>query len=201
MSSPLPVSPLVVNPSVPGLLYSGLLNFGSIAPTRQALGPSADSSAKRNQLALMINRTRVAAGQTPLARNPELEQAADLHSQDMAVNDYLEHEGSDGSSPQMRAAQAGYEVVPGSGWLVVELISAISDEPAGPLVWWLTESPRVHGRHLLDPRYRELGIGYAEGGSYGSYWTALVGCRPGVLPDVELDGIRYRHEERCQPGG
>src|SRR5919199_152732 len=84
-----------------------------------------------------------------------------------------------------------------SGWIVVEVISAISADPQGPVDWWLNDSPEVHGKVLLNPRWREIGVGYAEGGQYGHYWTALFGCRPGVLPSVTLDGVAYTHTEQC----
>lgn len=152
------------------------------------------------ELAGLVNRARVSAGQKPLAISAELERAAQDHSRDMAANDFLDHQGSDGSTPQERAVRAGYRVPPGRGWLVVEIISAISDQPAGPLAWWTQESPAVHGRVLLHPRWREMGVGYVQGGRYGNYWTVLFGCRPGVLPTVELDGTTYQHTEDCDTG-
>jgi hypothetical protein len=115
----------------------------------------------------------------------------------MVAHNLLDHIGSDGSSPQERADRFGYHVPPQCAWIVVEVISAISDDPAGPLDWWLNQSPEVHGRVLTEPRWREMGVGYAVGGEYGTYWTVLVGCRPGVLPTVVLDGKTYAHEEHC----
>jgi hypothetical protein len=114
----------------------------------------------------------------------------------MVEHNYLDHTGPDGSVPQQRADQAGYKVPPQSTWIVVELISAISGEPQGPVDWWLNESDQ-HRTVLLNPRWREIGAGYAEGGDYGHYWTALVGCRPGVLPAVSLDGSTYTPSEQC----
>lgn len=56
---------------------------------------------------------------------------------------------------------------------------------------------RQHQKVLMNPRWREIGVGYAQGGDYGNYWTALFGCRPGVLPTVALDGVTYTHTEEC----
>jgi hypothetical protein len=159
--------------------------------------PGAEAVSRTDRLAELINQARVSAGQPPLARSSELDAAAGDHSRDMAEHSYLEHEGLDGSTPQARAAIAGYRVPADSGWLVVELISAISDDAEGPLDWWLGEETGVHRRNLLDPRWREMGVGYASGGEYGNYWTLLLGCRPGVLPVVTLDGVTYRHTEQC----
>lgn len=164
---------------------------------RQAVPGQANTPGSADQLAVLVNRARVAAGRTPLGRSHELDRAAMAHSRDMVDNRFLEHEGSDGSTPQQRAERAGYRVPPNTGWIVVEVISAISDDPVGPLEWWLHESPAVHGRVLMDPRWREMGVGYAAGGEYGSYWTLLVGCRPGVLPVVMVDGQDFPTREGC----
>ena len=157
----------------------------------------AQAGSKSDELALLINRARVKEGLKPLARSASLDRAAEAHSQDMARNSYLDHAAADGSEPMDRAIRAGYGARKGTGWIVVEVISAISGEPAGPLSWWLDESPNVHGRVLRNPRWREMGVGYAAGGEYGNYWTVLVGCQPRVLPVLELDGVTYRHAEEC----
>jgi uncharacterized protein YkwD len=144
-----------------------------------------------------INATRVSNGRLPLADAVELNEAAQEHSEDMVANAYLDHIGSDGTEPQDRAVRAGYQVPPRSGWIVVEVISAISGDPAGPVNWWFNVDPAVHGKVLLNPRWREFGGGYARGGPYGNYWTVLVGCRPSVVPTVVFDGVPYEHAETC----
>jgi cysteine-rich secretory family protein len=160
------------------------------------LPTSARSASQTDDLVERINRARIEAGVLPLARSTELDAAAQTHSADMVQHDYLDHTGSDGSEPQQRAAQAGYRVPPDSAWIVVEVISAISADPQGPVDWWLNESEQ-HSRVLLNPRWREVGAGYASGGEYGNYWTALFGCRPGVLPSVSFNGNTYTPHEEC----
>src|SRR6267378_744309 len=173
------------------VLLLAVLLIGSL-PTAGA----SDPKALTDDLVLRINRARVAAGLLPLARAPELDTAAQAHSADMVAHNYLDHTGWDGSEPQQRAEQAGYKVPPQSGWIVVEVISAISGEPQGPVDWWLDEGVQ-HRPVLLNPRWREIGAGYAAGGAYGNYWTALFGCRPRVLPAVVLDGSSYTPTEQC----
>jgi len=143
----------------------------------------------------LINHARLNAGADPVAVSPELDAAAQAHSVDMVQHNYLDHAGFDGSDPQQRADAAGYHVPPRSGWIVVEVISAISADPAGPVNWWLGD--RQHARVLLNSRWREIGAGYAQGGDYGNYWTADFGCRPGVLPGVSVDGVTYTQTEAC----
>jgi uncharacterized protein YkwD len=154
---------------------------------------------REDRLALMLSRARVGAGLLPLARSPALDRAAVAHAHDMVARGYMEHEAPDGSTPATRAAQEGYETPPGSAWLVVETISAISDEPDGALDWWLSDG--LHRRVVLRSTWREIGVGFAPGGPYGRFWVGLFGCRPNVLPPVLLDGVLAVPDESCSHGG
>src|SRR5438067_1848032 len=98
------------------------------------------TTSKSNALVEKINRARIQVGVLPLARSPELDAAAQAHSVDMVQHNYLDHTGSDGSEPQQRADKAGYHVPGNSGWIVVEVISAMSADPQGPVDWWLNQS-------------------------------------------------------------
>jgi uncharacterized protein YkwD len=179
--------------SIAGRLLAALILSLTSMPT--LVHAQQQPGSRTDQLVDLINHARVNAGLLPLARSPELDDAAQAHSADMVQHNYLDHTGFDGSEPQERADRSGYHVPPNSGWIVVEVISAISAEPQGPLNWWLSDAQ--HRRVLMNPRWRELGIGYAQGGDYGNYWTALVGCRPGVLPTVVLDDQVYTPAEQC----
>src|SRR3954468_10410782 len=95
----------------------------------------ADGPSGEDQMALLVDRSRVEAGLLPLARSSVLDQAAKSHAADMVQYGYMEHEGLDGSTPQSRAAEAGYSVPSGSAWLVVEVISARGDRPGDAVDW------------------------------------------------------------------
>jgi uncharacterized protein YkwD len=60
---------------------------------------ASDPEALTDELVLRINHERVGAGLMPLARAPELDMAAQAHSADMVVHNYLDHTGWDGSEP------------------------------------------------------------------------------------------------------
>lgn len=180
---------------VPRLLAAVLAVLCTFVTPSAHAQQATPSPTKIDQLVELINRARVQAGVMPLARSPELDSAAQGHSADMVQHNYLDHVGWDGTEPQDRADVAGYHVPPRSAWIVVEVISARSADPTGPVDWWLSDSQ--HARVLLNPRWRELGAGYAQGGDYGNYWTVDVGCRPGVLPTVTLDGVDYAQTEQC----
>src|SRR5919199_1477961 len=173
----------------------GLLLVAALALSDPPGDPFRD---REDALALMLGRARVGAGLLPLARSPALDRAAVGHAQDMAARGYMEHEAPDGSTPGTRAAQEGYATPAGSAWMVVETISAISDEPEGPLGWWLADG--LHRRVVLRSTWRELGVGFAPGGPYGRFWVALFGCRPNVLPPVLLDGMLAIPDETCGRG-
>jgi len=149
---------------------------------------------REDRMALMVGRARVNAGLLPLARSVQLDRAAIAHGQNMAARGYMDHDGPDGS-PASRAAAQGYETPRGSAWLVVETISAISDDPEGALGWWLSDG--VHRRVVLRAVWREVGVGYVQGGPYGRFWVALFGCRPNMLPPVLMDGMLDIPTESC----
>ncbi|MCC7105171.1 MAG: CAP domain-containing protein [Chloroflexi bacterium] len=173
----------------------------TVRPTLAPL-PSADSVEAR--MLAGINAERLDQGLVPVAWSPELAEAARRHSADMAVNGYLDHEGLDGSSPADRAAQQGYIVPSGTGWLVIEAISAMPTMDSA-LNWLLTDG--LHRRVLLRPYFREVGIGHVAGGPYGHYWTLDFGCRPNVLPVFPSPGsapnsvaLSFSNED-CAPYG
>jgi hypothetical protein len=167
-----------------------------MAATSQTDAAAGDAFRDReDRMALMVGRARVSAGLLPLARSPQLDKAAIAHAQDMAARGYMDHDAPDGSSPQSRAAVAGYNTPARSAWLVVEAISAISDDPESALGWWLSDS--VHRRVLMHGFWREMGVGFVQGGPYGRFWVGEFGCRPNVLPPVLLDGMLDIPTESC----
>lgn len=164
----------------------------------------AANSAERSMFEA-LNAERLRQGLTPVAWSYELATAAAAHSADMARNDFLEHEGSDGSTPRERAARTGYLLPPGTNWLVIEGISAMPTWESA-LDWLLTDA--LHRRVLLRSVWREVGIGYVQGGRYGNYWTLDFGCRPNVLPvfatprsDGQTFALTFTNENCAANGG
>ena len=141
--------------------------------------PSAkDSSAISRQILDFVNRARLTGRRcgskayppaAPLMQNPLLARAALAHSQDMAVYGGFDHRGHDGSSPAMRVERAGY----GRYLVVGENIAAGAMTPAEVTQGWL-ESP-AHCENIMDPRFSEIGIGFAVNLSSSElvYWTQV----------------------------
>jgi len=106
----------------------------------------------------------------PLTLSAMLNRAALIHSQDMAKNDFFEHEGSDGSKVGDRTARVGYR------WRGVAENIAIGAETAEIVVDGWLKSPG-HCVNIMSPDYTELGIAYVTDpkSKPGIYWTQVFG--------------------------
>lgn len=106
-----------------------------------------------------------------LAADPWLRCAARYHSLWMAETGTFDHtsQGGDlGSSPWDRMANAGFS---GSG--TGENIAAGYTSPEQVVQGWLDSDG--HCANLMSASATLLGVGYAEGGPYGTYWTQDFG--------------------------
>jgi uncharacterized protein YkwD len=128
--------------------------------------PPVDGSVAGQVLAL-VNDARGGAGCPAVRLDDRLSRAAALHSADMAANDYFDHTSRDGRSFVDRVRAQGYDA-PRS-----ENIAAGQRTPADVVAGWL-DSPG-HRRNILDCGSTEMGIGRADGGSFGRYWTQVFG--------------------------
>lgn len=122
----------------------------------------------------LTNVERSKADLPPLTFNPQLTAAAQAHSEDMALNNFLDHQGSDGSSPLDRIKRAGYSPV---GW--AENVAAGQPTPEEAIASWMNEVPPNdgHRRNILNPDYQEIGVGYyaSDTSNYEHYWTQDFG--------------------------
>lgn len=124
----------------------------------------------------LVNQERAKVGADPLKIDQQLDQTADLHSQDQANMDKMTHQGSNGSQPWDRVDATGYE------WSkVAENVSQVALDPEtvmyGGMVGnidmqgWMESS--VHRANILDPDFKEIGVGYAVSGDGSPYWTQV----------------------------
>ncbi|MCL4504746.1 MAG: CAP domain-containing protein [Chloroflexi bacterium] len=165
----------------------------------------------KSSILLAINRVRLASGLTPLAVNPALEKAAQLHSDDMASHGFVDHTGTNGSNPVDRISAAGYPAWQDTRvW--AENVYAGSHGFTEALDYFLRDE--IQRRNFLAPRYREVGIGvggYANAnGEQMIYWTLDFGSQPNVLPIFINDGVTlinvpqvaiHLSQEEAVPGG
>ena len=115
----------------------------------------------------IVNSERARVGLQPLRLHSQLIAAAQAHSDDMARHNFLSHTGSDGSSPFDRMRRYGYNF----RWAGENVASGYSS-PQDVMRGWMNSSG--HRANILNPNFRDLGIGYAQGNS--PYWTQKFGA-------------------------
>ena len=120
------------------------------------------------QVLTLVNAERAKAGCGALATSSALQAAAQGHSADMAANDYFSHTSQDGRSFSDRIRAAGY-----TGGAIAENIAAGQATASAVMTSWMNSSG--HRANILNCAYRYLGVGYAKGGTYGTYWTQDFG--------------------------
>lgn len=106
----------------------------------------------------------------PLASSVQLSQVALAYARDMATWGYMNHTGHDGSSPAQRISRSGYR------WSEVGENLASGVMTADEVVRGWLGSPE-HCANLMDPLYRQVGVGYAVNphDQRGVYWAMEFG--------------------------
>jgi uncharacterized protein YkwD len=105
------------------------------------------------QVLNLTNRRRQQAGLEPLRLHRKLSRSAQIHSQDMALNDVFSHIGSDGSSLGDRITRVGYRFSSAA-----ENIAVGASTPKQVVNLWMN-SPG-HRANILNPSINHLGVGY-----------------------------------------
>jgi uncharacterized protein YkwD len=131
---------------------------------------SSSNNAFIQQVVALTNSYRAQAGLQPLQLNSKLTAAAYRHSRDMALNDFFDHQGSDGSRAGIRIAAQGYRYT-----MAGENIAAGYTTPAEVVTGWMN-SPG-HRANILYPTAKEIGVGFyflandSGEAPYQYYWT------------------------------
>lgn len=108
----------------------------------------------------------------PLTLSALLNQAALIHSQDMANRNFFEHAGSDGSKVGDRATRVGYQ------WRRAGENIAIGVQTAEAVVQGWLDSPH-HCANMMNPAFTEMGIAFTvnRNSDAGIYWTQVFATR------------------------
>jgi len=150
---------------------------GGPASTDPAPGPRGGRGSGRSNgsaagvLGEVVDRTnaeRVRRGLRALTVDQRLAAAAQAHSADMVRRAFFAHESPDGRQVWDRAVAAGYAYRK-----VAENIAA-GQRTAEEVVRGWMGSPG-HRANILDSDLTQIGVGRADGGSYGVYWTQVFG--------------------------
>lgn len=114
--------------------------------------PTSPVPAQDAELFNLINNLRAQYGALPVTYNDRLEQAAQLHAEDMAKYDYLGHTSHDGTEFAKRVRASHYQGKPAG-----EVVSRGSIDPQDALNDWIN-SPE-HFKALINPEFDNIGIG------------------------------------------
>jgi uncharacterized protein YkwD len=117
------------------------------------------------EVVTLVNQERARVGCSPLGVSQLLTISAQGHSQDMALNNFFSHTGSNGSSPWDRMASAGYAAGAAenvaAGYATADLVMAA----------WMRSTG--HRANLLNCSFSEIGVGFYD--------------QPNDQPNVRLD--------------
>jgi uncharacterized protein YkwD len=132
------------------------------------------ATAARHALLCLVNAQRRRQGAARLRAAGRLRVAATRHAADMAAHDYFAHDAPSGATVTDRVRATGY-LDDARSWTLGETIAwgrAQAATPLGVLRMLLASPP--HRAILLDPAYRDLGVGIARGAPAGPEAGALT---------------------------
>ncbi len=124
-----------------------------------------------NQMLNSINAARLQNGLKAVTMNDQLSAAALAHSKDMACNDFLSHDGSDGSTWYDRIKAQGFSNYASARENIYAGSPSFGGDAQGAFTWWMNS--KIHHDNILYPTVSEVGIAYVYNPSstYGGYYT------------------------------
>jgi hypothetical protein len=140
---------------LPAILVVGA-SVAAAAPAHAATGDSA-------KVFSQTNAHRVKVGLKPLISDPALDKAAQAWAQQLATSCTFVH-----STATWRAAR-----VSSAGWSATGENIAAGYSAASVVSGWMASAG--HRANILNSKYTGVGIGYAKGTCYGSYWVQIFG--------------------------
>lgn len=140
------------------------------AATSKAPINSLPDASLPEQVLSFVNDFRSRNGLSSLRLNSQLNAAAQGHSQNMASQDFFNHQGKDGSTFDQRIRTVGYRFS-----TAAENIAAGYTTPSTVVDGWIN-SPG-HRANMLNPNVQEIGVGHVFLGTdpgveqWQHYWT------------------------------
>jgi uncharacterized protein YkwD len=113
-----------------------------------------------------INKERASQGLPPVCSNHKLQAAAQRHGKDQSKTDYMSDYGTDNSTPEQRATDAGYK------WQrMAESVDSGNADVDSVVDWWMKNTDRDH----ILGKYTRVGTAYAYNDStYNKhYWVQV----------------------------
>ncbi|GMF32561.1 unnamed protein product [Phytophthora lilii] len=150
---------------------SGVSKATNLRQVQRDLGASyTQSDDYFSAMLAAVKKQRAAQGLSSLCMNKKLQAAAQRHSNDQAKNNFMAHDGSDGSTMSERITQAGYK------WsAVAENVAAGQVDVDAVMESWMNFPG--HRANILGADYTMFGTAYAYNAdsTYKHYWTQDFG--------------------------
>jgi len=139
------------------------------APGEGGSGCSGANSGYESTLLSLINNERANSGAASLASSGSLFSLARAHSEDMAMNDYFDHDSLSGATPFDRMQSAGISFTAAAENIYAG--NGSKDSPSAAFAGWMASEG--HRANMLNSAYTMAGVGYWCDGSstYGGYYT------------------------------
>src|SRR5215213_9362056 len=115
-----------------------------------------DLNRVRAEMLAQVNAQRRKAGAPPLALNADLQEAAQAHAQDMLARGFFAHKSPSGTTVRERSRKAGYD------WRAIGENIAEGQTSVNEVMTTWMNSPG-HRENILNPAFRELGVGLVLG--------------------------------------
>ena len=147
-------------------LSAGCIRSGASVTPRGKAAIAQPVGGLSASIAPEVNAFRLANGQKPLAADARLARAAELHAEDMSVNGFFSHTGSDDSSVGDRVKRQGYGFC-----FVAENIAQGQKGALDALQSW--QNSEGHRRNMLSENATQFAMAQK-----GGYWVMVLG-KPG----------------------
>lgn len=125
-----------------------------------------NETAQALEVLRLVNVERKKNGLNELVLSHTLNGIATKKAEDMRDRNYFDHNSPTYGSPFEMLQQFGVDYQSAG-----ENIAAGQKSAQNVMNDWLNSSG--HRANILNKNYTELGVGYVEGGSYGTYWVQL----------------------------
>jgi len=155
-------------------LYAFLFAVPEAEHFSQSTRGLGDLSRVRAEMLAQVNAQRRKAGAPPLSLNADLQEAAQAHAQDMLARGFFDHKSPSGTTVRERSRKAGYD------WRTIgENIAEGQKSVTEVVTTWMNS--KGHRENILNPAFRELGIGLVLGkgrdGEYRVIWVQNFGAQ------------------------
>lgn len=127
----------------------------------------------------LTNEQRVENNRSQLVRNSVLDKAAAAKAQHMADNEYFAHFAPDGTTPWEFFADQGYVYAHAGENLAIHFTDSAEVVEA----WMLSPA---HKKNIVDPKFREIGVGTARGtfDGYDTVYVVQLFGTPAIAPAI-----------------